>query len=189
MKPGWRVWGLLVLFFSVMWIGGRLLLAPVESTDDPIAESQAFLRGRASLHAGLEKFQTIAAKHALAARAAADTGAQLSAVEHQRDTSLAMARTAADSNPILLGQRDAARASAAHFERAYALMTLARLADSTRADNAERGLERSGQLLADVTRIADCHMLGWHVLPRCLNRTWSFIGGAGVTTAIAMALH
>jgi hypothetical protein len=86
--------------------------------------------------------------------------------------------------PILLEQRDSARAAVATWAQAFAALTLKDRADSLQADAAEAAADSAAARIRAVLPIADCHWLGVGFLPRCPSRTVNFlVGGALVELA------
>lgn len=119
-----------------------------------------------------------------AAQAHADTARRLAAQAETRepvivalDTVIARATSSGDSLAGLVMQNVQLRRQSAERGAALIQMTRARWADSTRADDAERRVTDLELHLDHILDIADCHLLGVKFLPRCPNRTVSFVAG------------
>lgn len=158
-------------------------------------EADAIARAHAWLEAGkarrADRARLIAA--ATAAQARADGFAAAARAHEASDTALNAAldrvKTAVDSLPIVLAQRDSARASVASWAQAFAALTLVARADSLRAVRAEAAADSAEARLRDILPIADCHVLGLGFLPRCPSRTVSLLIGGILGAGAVLASH
>jgi hypothetical protein len=90
--------------------------------------------------------------------------------------------------PILVEQRDSARAAVTSWAQAFAALTVKDVADSIRADRAEAAVDSAEARMRAVVKVADCRMLGIGFLPRCPSRTLSLVLGiaGGATAALVV---
>ena len=105
------------------------------------------------------------------------------------DSALSVAHTTADSNGVLVQENTELRAQVGDLTVAYARLDLARRADSTRADQADRRVALLETQLASVLTVADCHMLGLGFLPKCPSRTVSAVLGAGAAVGVVLIVR
>lgn len=157
-------------------------------------EAPAIAGARAWLAAGnarrADRARLIAARDRAGARAdrlAAEARTH-AASDEALNAALDRATTAVDSLPIVLAQRDTARAAVASWAQAFAALTLKDRADSTRADRAEAAADTAAAHLRALIPIADCHMLGLGFLPRCPSRVLSAVLGVGTGAAAVLLL-
>jgi hypothetical protein len=151
-----------------------------------IAAAQQWLKAGAARRAERAALLAQAQTSALRAAALAREARRHAAGDSLLNAGLDRATTAVDSLPIVLAQRDSARAAVASWADAFAALTVARVADSTRADRAEAALAEGERHLTGVVEIADCHLLGIGFLPRCLSRTASLVVGGLVGAGAAV---
>jgi len=170
----------------VLWLFARWDARIVGGEEATIAAAQQWLKAGAARRA--ERAALLAQAQTSALRAAA---LEREARAHTTGDSLLnagldRAATAVDSLPIVLAQRDSARAAVASWALAFAELTRARIADSTRADRAEAALAEAERHLTDVVHIADCRWFGLGFMPRCLSRTASLVVGGVIGAGVAV---
>jgi hypothetical protein len=184
-SAAWLIAGAIGLFL-VLRVLGRLSGPSSSQAADAIADAKTWL-GAAKIHHAA-RIQIAAAGQASADTARADSADAVhhETADHQRDAALTLARTAADTIPILLAQLADARAANARWADAFAKLARSRTADSLRADQAEAELARGQVVAAAVTKVADCRILGVGFFPRCLSRVHSFEAGVLTTVAIVV---
>ncbi len=127
--------------------------------------------------------------HADSARAAAARAAAHHAIDVALAGELVHAKTAADSNPILIRLVSAARAEASSWHDAFLALGRAKAASDSALAQADALLARGQAVTAAVTKVADCHLLGLGFLPRCPSRNASFVLGLGVGAIAVLAVH
>jgi hypothetical protein len=160
-----------------LWLLARWEARLAADDQATIAAAQQWLKAgaaRRTERAGLLAQAQTSARRAAALEREARSHA---AGDSLLNAGLDRATTAVDSLPIVLAQRDSARAAVASWAQAFAALTVARLADSTRADRAEAALAEGERHLTGVVGIADCRWFGLGFMPRCLSRAASLVVG------------
>lgn len=151
---------------------------------DAIADAKTWVQVAKEWHFNRIVIQAREEAHADSARAAAGSAATHHAADVARDAKLVHAKTAADSVPILVGQRDAARAEAASWHDAFLEFGRAKAVADSALAHADSIIARGRAITAAVTKVADCRILGVKFFPRCLSRMHSFEAGALVATVL-----
>ena len=137
-----------------------------------IEDTGFWLKAIQAYHPTAVKLRSLAHTHRVQALATADSAQHTVVI--LSDTSRIGLRIALDSSIR----------SGILWMRAYHQEALADFADSSRADALQVLLDAGRKPVAAVLKIADCHVLGWSVLPRCLTRTQSFVAGGLVVAAL-----
>lgn len=167
---------------------GRWDAAVSRRGDEAIVAAKAWLAAGNARRAERARLLAIAAEQGRrAAQLVAEARAHV-ASDTVLDRALERATSAVDSLPIVLAQRDSARAAVASWAQAFAAVTLKDRADSVRADRAETALDSAEIRMRNLLAVADCHWLGVKFLPKCLSRTASFVvGAAGGAAAVGLS--
>jgi len=174
--------------FLLYGLGKYVGRGAVESEAAIVGARQSLANGKA-FRAHLIKLQQIAQQHADSARQWQRVASIRGKLITQLDTALDRSTTQRESLTVLVQTRDTLRAQVTTCCSLARQWELAFRADSNRADLAERRNGELEQHLADVLKVAECHMLGARWLPRCPSRTASFLLGAGTAGSLALLLR
>ncbi len=177
---------------AIAMLVGLHLLATLSGPSSPevadaIADAKTWVQVAKGWHGTRIALQAREDVHADSARAAADSAATHHAADVARDAELVHAQTAADSVPVLVAQRDAARAEAASWHDAFLELGRAKAVADSALAHADSIIARGRAITAAVTKVADCRILGVKFFPRCLSRMHSFEAGALIATVLIVA--
>lgn len=163
----------------VLYDLGRWDAHASQESQSAIQSAKAWLAAGNARRADRARLLAIAADQAARAHQLEAEARTHAASDVALNDALDRATTAVDSLPIVVAQRDSARASVASWAQAFAALTLKDRADSVRADRAEAAADSAAARLRALLKVADCRVLGLSFAPPCPSRALSFVVGAG----------
>lgn len=153
-----------------------------------LASARAWLAANGARRIERARLLAVAQSEAARARRLAAEARAHAASDTVLEAALDRAHSATDSLPIVVAQRDSARAAVASWAQAFAAVTLKDRADSAWGARGWAAADSAERLIPPVLHVAECRWLGLSFAPRCLTRTTSFlVGVAGGAVAILLA--
>ena len=177
---------LALLAGSLFYAFGRWSAHIDQAERQAIQQAETFLHTAKATHQRLDSLRATANQYAQDAQKAASRARGAFGALSGLSDSLSRARTAADSLPIVVAQRDVAIAAAKSWGQAWNAEHFARLADSARADFAEGQLVEAEQRIQELLKVKACRILGIGFAPKCLSRTQSYVAGAATAVAVIL---